>query len=194
MPAPAKKINRSLTVGEVQMLRQIFGSSINYNAVTVRNYKWTDLQPADVAMTPNGNIYFGEMLFKEDYAAPDIFPRYDKVHHFIHEMVHVWQYQLGYAVIIQGIGSVFGYGYKYKLDTKKKLSDYPMESQANIIADWAMYVLYGQAKLYSGKELYSLADLETVLADFIVDPKNKKNLPTAKNALCEAEPTSIGCM
>jgi hypothetical protein len=51
-----------------------------------------DLQPDNTAMTPNGEIYFNPSRFKEDFSLST--PR--DQHWLMHEMVHVWQYQLGY--------------------------------------------------------------------------------------------------
>jgi hypothetical protein len=200
MPTPEGGY-RGLTAGEVQMLQQIFKGSINYSAVKIHNRKWVSwIQADDVTMAPDGEIYFNKKTFQEDFDDPNIRQnQHTVIHHFIHEMVHVWQYQLGFSVKLQGLASAAGYGYKYSLDTKKKLSDYPMESQANIIADWAMYVLYNRAAYYSGKEYgektpHSRIDLEKVLADFILNPADRKNLPIIEDPKCKAEPTSIQCL
>jgi hypothetical protein len=40
----------------------------------------------------------------------------------------------------------------------------------------------------------SLADLQTVLADFIKNPLDKSNLPGFANPLCEADPNSAQCL
>jgi hypothetical protein len=141
MPTP-KDGHRSLTAGEILILRKIFKNAINYSAVKVHNGKWIQWQRNDITMTPNGNIYFNQPTFKEDFSTL-LTSQPDALHHFIHEMVHVWQYQLGYAVKRAGLLSAFGYGYDYTFKANTRLSDYPMEAQGNIIADWAMYVLYG---------------------------------------------------
>ena len=56
------------------------------------------LQPDDVAMTPNGEIYFNPKHFKEDFALG----AFSDALWFMHEMVHVWQHQLGYPVRLRG--------------------------------------------------------------------------------------------
>ncbi|MDR1228386.1 MAG: hypothetical protein LBK55_05105 [Azoarcus sp.] len=196
MPTPVGSF-RTLTASEILVLQRIFGGAINYSAVKIHNKKWVSWRPDNVTMTPNGEIYFNKQSFLEDYVAANTHA--DIVYHFIHEMVHVWQYQLGFPVKTQGFASAFKSGYNYTLKPDSKLSNYPMEAQANIIADWAMYLMYGMAKHYSGDQYgkttpYTLTELQAVLVDFIAEPKNKKNLPIIKDPRCEAEPASVSCL
>lgn len=58
---------------------------------------------------------------------------YSLQHMFIHEMGHVWQREKGMNVIGRGLVSWL-VSYRYTLDGRW-LSDYPMEQQAQIIAD-----------------------------------------------------------
>jgi hypothetical protein len=177
---------RKLTTLEEGMVTKIFGNSIDCSKVWVRNKKWgffSFLLSDRVTVTPDGTLYCGPVNFKEDFATSS--PNF--VHHFIHEMVHVWQYQLGYQVMGQGVASVFGYGYDYTLKPDSKLSDFPMEGQANIIADYAMYDLGLNSKaIYSSradfkKAPYSFQELQNVLKDFLANPGDIKNLPNTNN-------------
>ena len=72
-------------------------------------------------MTPDGEIYFHESEYREDFS---IAQPIDK-NWFMHEMVHVWQYQLGYPVALRG-AIRFGLNYTYFLKRGKKLSDFNM--------------------------------------------------------------------
>ncbi len=45
-------------------------------------------------MTPEGEIYFPDEVYKDDFSKSNASDR----HFFIHEMVHVWQHQLKYPV------------------------------------------------------------------------------------------------
>lgn len=56
-------------------------------------------------------------------------------------MVHVWQHQQGMWVRTRGFFS-WAANYSYKLD-KKRLKNYPMEQQAQIIADYWLLHRYG---------------------------------------------------
>jgi type VI secretion system secreted protein VgrG len=192
MPTP-KDGSRPLTLSEINMVRPIFRNAIRYDKVKVHNRKYAFFQPSNGAITPNGEIYFAPMVFQEDFHKFSA----ELQHFFIHEMVHVWQYQMGYPVKAQGIASALGYGYDYTLKPGMKLSNFPMEGQANIIADYAMYVLYGTPKHYSGKRYKkpasSLTDLQAVLEKFIINPLDKSNLPSFANPICDNEPNSIQC-
>ena len=78
------------------------------------------------------------------------------MHVFIHELSHVWQRERGMCVICRGVVS-FMADYTYDLDGRL-LSEYPMEQQAQIIADnyilsewgfdrWNQFRTYNYVKL-----------------------------------------------
>src|SRR5436853_491397 len=50
--------SRSLTTGEVEMARSVFGSAIDYGRVRLIEGKWWPLQPRRSAMAPMGDIWF----------------------------------------------------------------------------------------------------------------------------------------
>lgn len=91
---------RSLTAGEVAMARKLFKDALDYTVVKVHNDEYLPfgLQPDDTAMAPNGEIYFNPAHFKEDFSQESNRSK----RWFMHEMVHVWQYQLGYPVRLRG--------------------------------------------------------------------------------------------
>lgn len=68
---------------------------------------------------------------------------------FIHELTHVWQHQNGMWVRTRGLFSNL-VDYNYSLDRKKKLSDYGMEQQASIVADYFILKTYGVARFIYG--------------------------------------------
>jgi ethanolamine utilization protein EutQ (cupin superfamily) len=92
--------SRELTPGEIQMAKKIFKDSINYAKVRIHNegYFPFGLQDANTAVTPNGEMYFLPDDFEEDFSIS----RDAKKLWFIHEITHVWQYQLGYWVRFRG--------------------------------------------------------------------------------------------
>ncbi|MDR2925649.1 MAG: hypothetical protein LBU76_06860 [Azoarcus sp.] len=193
MPSPLLPYgkSRSLTHGEIMFAQKIFGASIQYTWVKIHHGKYMRFQPDHVVMTPNGEIYFPTRFYQNDYSST---LRHDLKHLFIHEMAHVWQYQLGYLVKIAGIfQSSIGYGYDYKLKPDTVFSDYPMEAQANIIADYAMFD-YHSSKGEFKKSSYSLQELQAILKNFINNPSSKENLPKDSNRKCEIEPNSADCL
>ncbi len=168
--------SRPMTTGEIDMAKIIFADSIDYSQVRIHKgeYLWFGLQPDDTAMTPNGEMYFNPDRFVEDFSLGQFF---EKIW-FMHEMVHVWQYQLGYWVKARGAIRL-GLSYKYTLSEDKQLSDYNMEAQGNILADyWAFKYTGGKPiQVMEEKYLHGSPLYEKVLANFIANPADKKNLP-----------------
>lgn len=124
---------RQLTLGEIALARTLYGDSINYSRVWVHreSYLPFNLQPVDIAMSPNG-----EMWYREDTYSPDFALENDiqKKHRFMHEMMHVWQAQKGMFVRTRGLFSRFA-DYSYSLD-KADLLHYGLEQQASIVSDY----------------------------------------------------------
>jgi hypothetical protein len=177
MPS-SRKHARPLTPGEIAMARRVFADAIDYSTVSVyaRAYLPLGLQPRRTAMAPNGNLYFPRGCFQDDFSACDLGNRM----WFIHEMTHVWQFQLGYPVRLRGAIRI-GLPYAYALGAGKRLADYNMEAQGNLLADYfALKFCDGQGRLYEQRYRHrpdALALYESVLADFIVAPAERRNLP-----------------
>ncbi len=171
--------SRGLTSGEIDMAKLVFGGSVDYSTVKVHNgeYLWFGMQPDDTAMTPNGEMYFNPKHFKEDFSDPT--SPGDQCW-FMHEMVHVWQHQLGYPVKWRGAVRL-GLSYEYVLAADKRLCDYNMEAQGNILADY--FALTFLRNVYAMRQANYRSDpnaatlFRTVLVEFLEDPSDKKNLP-----------------
>ena len=170
---------RPLTSGEIAMAKLVFKDSVNYSKVKVHKEEYLPfgLQDDDTAMTPNGEMYFNPMQgFKEDFSVEKPVIRI----WFMHEMVHVWQYQLGYWVRLHGLGMAISGGYTggsaYKYDSaennSKTLPDFNMEQQGDIIAEY-----FGAKFLNNEKYLPKLPFFERVLNEFLRSPKNADLLP-----------------
>ena len=174
-----KAEDRGLTAGEVAMLRQVFGSSIDYGAVKLHNHGYWMLfgfQPDDTATAPNGQIYMPADLFSPDFSGePD-----ERKRLLVHEMTHVWQYQLGYPVKRVRAPRP-GMSYRYALAAGKQFCDYNMEAQGNILADY--YLLkFANAQLSMYEMRYRrhqnvLPLYEGTLARFLANPADESNLP-----------------
>jgi uncharacterized Zn-binding protein involved in type VI secretion len=180
--ATPKGESRGLTSGEIAMARQIFGDSVDYGQVRVHNgeYLWFGLQPNNTAMTPNGEMYFNPDRFLEDFSDPAIAEPVEQAW-FIHEMTHVWQYQLGYPVKWKR-GNPLGWfmSYEYKADPNKRLCDYNMEEQGDIIRDYFALKFLGNRYVVVQPK-YRIWDhlpvLESMLEDFLEQPGDVGNLP-----------------
>ncbi|QKJ85583.1 Type IV secretion protein Rhs [Paramixta manurensis] len=132
---------RLITLGEITMAKRVFGNAIAYNRVWIHcdSYLPFGLQHPDYAMTPNGEIWFRKKLYKPDFSlvSIDVIDKWV----FIHELGHVWQYQTGQWVRLRGAFSWMA-NYTYDLE-KEKLTDYSLEQQASIIADYWLLLVYG---------------------------------------------------
>ncbi|MBH1929847.1 type IV secretion protein Rhs [Serratia rubidaea] len=132
---------RRLTLGEIAMARRVFGDSIVYSRVWVHceSYLPFGLQNKNVAMAPNGELWLRKELYRHDFSVNTVI--IDDKHLFIHELGHVWQHQHGQWVRMRGLFS-WAAEYHYRLD-RKKLTDYPLEQQASILADYWLLLVYG---------------------------------------------------
>jgi uncharacterized Zn-binding protein involved in type VI secretion len=172
----AKGKARSLTAGEIAMAKQIFKDAIDYSKVKVHKGAYIAGQDDRTAMTPNGEMYFKPNDFMEDFS---VLQDSDKTW-FMHEMTHVWQYQLGYSVKWHGlmIGMSGGYkdgkAYKYDWQTQSdtKMSDYNMEQQGDLVSHY-----FSVATLGNDDYKARLPFLSHVLTKFLENPKNAALLP-----------------
>ncbi|MCD7099068.1 hypothetical protein [Stenotrophomonas sp. MMGLT7] len=121
-------------------------------------------------------MYFNKKHFRESYADRTQ-PMYQTW--FMHEMVHVWQFQLGYPVKWRGALRV-GLSYAYTLAPEKRLGDYNMEAQGDIVADYfALEYLKnpGVVRQENYATVHALPQYRQVLQEFLKDPSNKISLP-----------------
>ncbi|MEN3278257.1 MAG: hypothetical protein V7631_4047 [Massilia sp.] len=155
------------------MASLLFRDAIDYTRVRVFSRRYLPyLQPKNCAMTPNGSMYFHQSCFLDDYAQANLTGR----HWFMHEMVHVWQHQLGYPVRLRGAVRL-GLPYHYDLREGATLADYNMEAQGDLLADYFVLKFLGRPEAmrqrrYAGE----LALYEQVLARFLDDPASRDNL------------------
>jgi hypothetical protein len=167
------RLARPLSAGEIAMASLLFGDAIDYARVRVHNRPYLPLvQARNCAMTPNGSIYFHHSCFLPDYAAGDPPAR----HWFMHEMVHVWQHQLGYPVRLRGALRI-GLSYAYELREGATLADFNMEAQGELLADYFMLRHMRMPGAMSQQRYrHSLPLYESVLAHFLLDPASRANL------------------
>ena len=170
-----KNMARPLTRGEIDMARSIFGDALDYGKVKVyrRRYLWFGLQPKNCAMTPNGHLYFHASCCLDDFSRGNA----GQQHWFMHEMVHVWQHQLRYPVKLRGALRI-GLGYAYTLAPQRRLCDYNMEAQGELLADYfALTHLRAPGAMRQPQYAESGAMYRAVLADFFADRASRANLP-----------------
>ena len=123
---------RSLTSGEVELARSVFGDAIDYAKVRMIKGKWWLFQPRNAAMAPMGDIWFHPAAggWSEDFSKESL----GRQGFFIHEMTHVWQSQKGGRFFLPLMRHPFC-RYDYELDSGKPFERYGLEQQAEIVKD-----------------------------------------------------------
>ena len=119
---------RGLTHAEVALARSVFGDAIRYDAVRVHAAKWWPFQPRQIAMAPNGHLYFSPRgdLYCDDFCDRPL----NRQGLFIHEMTHVWQHQTGTNLILRRHPFC---RYHYAVKPGWTLKRYGIEQQAEIV-------------------------------------------------------------
>lgn len=127
--AGTDQAGRGLTCAEIELARSVFGSAIDYGPVRIYRQRWWLFQPRNVCMAPRGALHFHPQSagYRDCFArAPLAVQGF-----FIHEMAHVWQHQRGINLLLARHPFC---SYHYALKPGKKLLDYGVEQQAEIIA------------------------------------------------------------
>lgn len=153
---------RTLSNGEIRLARSVFGNTLVYHRVWVHkeSYLPFSLQSKNYGMSPNGEIYFRDKEYSDDYSLE----RPADQHFFIHEMVHVYQHQRGMMVRMRGLMSSMA-DYDYTFEENRNFTDYSMEQQASIVADFFFLRRYGrQDFIYlNSRRLKGIIDESTIL-------------------------------
>ncbi|MGV4277502.1 type IV secretion protein Rhs [Citrobacter farmeri] len=130
-----------LTTGEINMLRPLYHDTTDYAKIWVHCDSWFpfNLQQKGIGVTPCGEMYFVPGSYVSDFSLVD---HVDIQQMFIHESVHVWQYQNGMNVMLRGL---YSWAANYNYEMGKNLLGYSMEQQAQIIADFWVLSTHGAA-------------------------------------------------
>lgn len=188
---------RRLTAGEIKMCRRIFMDSIDYSKVWIHIGGHLHTQTGN-AMTPAGEIY----LPREDYLQNKDFSvsRPNVKHWFIHEMTHVWQYQLGAKVGWLGLKQLCRGGYTKTVnspdsgagellaystdilnkDKNKRFSDLNFEQQGRVVEFYYDAMFLGRDRPdrpHHKKSMELLPYTQGIIMDLIIDPTDKTLLP-----------------
>ena len=166
------RLARSLSEGECALLRPVFADALDYSAVRIVRGKFMPFQLRHVAMSPNGSIYLPADLYHDDFSKQPA--HWQSL--WLHECTHVWQHRLGYPVLRCGICLALqggyikraAYRYGHLLPHCRDLSQFNMEQQACIVADYFIGLWY------TGRENPALA---AVLQRFLQQPNNADLLP-----------------
>ena len=123
--------HRSLTGGEITLLRSVFADGIDYQSVRIHPARWCWPFPHNRAMAPNGHCYFAG-CHAEDFAGPWTPLRQRAL--FVHEGAHLYQwYGLKRLVWLRGAVSR---RYDYRLRAGKPYEAYGLEQMGSIAEDY----------------------------------------------------------
>ncbi|WP_024550123.1 hypothetical protein [Siccibacter turicensis] len=155
-PATSEGGLRRLRLGEINLARSLYGFSIYYNKVWIHleSYLPFNLQNPAQAMSPDGEMWFRDRTYENDFSMPSNQRTPAAQHLFMHEMMHVWQHQRGMWVRVRGAFS-WAADYTYSLD--KDLLEYGLEQQASIVSDYWLLRHYG---FWGNSNLYAYRDYE----------------------------------
>lgn len=191
-------IPRKLTEKEILELKKIFRESLPYDKIRVFEGTFIVGQYDNVAMSPMGHAYFPYLIYKDDFAEIKNLDK-DSWHLFVHEMYHIWHYyrtfnslelinggllinsQDGYEksqdtrFALQNQNLAIAYQYFHIINERKHFSEFNMEQQAEMVADYFTK--------YKGQDLSQFSEdiqnvvrrLKTLLQDFIEDLHNARN-------------------
>jgi hypothetical protein len=155
-PEPPRR-ERSLTQGEISILRSVFGGTIRYDSVRVYDRPFLGVFPRDRAMAPNGSLYFPYEEFLADFAGPGA--TLSKKALFVHEGTHLYQwYGLNWNVWARG---PFDRNYEYTLVQGKRYAEYGLEQMAMIAQHY--YTLRSGGTLRRPYNKYVLSDYQHLL-------------------------------
>ena len=121
---------RSLTPGEIDMARSIFGEAIDYSKVRLFEGKWWPFHPPGAAMAPTGDIWFHPKGggWSDDFSEEPL----SQQAFFMHELTHVWQAQKGGRLYLPLMRHPFC-RYAYEQQPGKPFRRYGLEQQAEIV-------------------------------------------------------------
>jgi RHS repeat-associated protein len=154
---PKGRVNRELRPGEINILRSIFKSAINYASVRITNRYRSGFNTPSVLRSI---IYMG-LSYSVDYSKENM----NGQSLFVHESAHVYQGQNGENIQLKGIGNFLtgkyasGKAYEYGKLNGQPYSRFNFEARAEIIAD------YYAAKNGEPYNFNTVSDFESVLPD-----------------------------
>jgi hypothetical protein len=122
--------SRTLTPGEIELARSIFGDAIDHSRVRLFQRKWWPFHPPGAAMAPTGNIHFHPRRggWSDDFSREPLTAQ----GFFIHELTHVWQAQAKGRFYLPLMRHPFC-RYRYRFRPGKPFSAYGPEQQAEIV-------------------------------------------------------------
>lgn len=149
--------SRDLTPGEEALLKAIFGDALNTTGLKQSFHPQSYKDIVGSASSGAAAEYWGAKQKSADFSKEKDADRFGT---FIHENLHVWQFQTNWKMsprfeeddVVDPKDPEKAY--KYPLDAKFKFTDYGVEQQAAIIEDYARYYLHPGKTLWYLPKVY----------------------------------------
>ncbi|TAL28335.1 MAG: hypothetical protein EPN97_14825 [Alphaproteobacteria bacterium] len=149
--------SRDLTTGEEALLRAIFGTALNTTGLKQSFHPESYKDIVGSASSGAAAEYWGPSQKSADFSKERDADRFGT---FIHENLHVWQFQTRWRYSPRFEEDEIEdpkdpeKAYRYPLDAKFKFTDYGVEQQAAIIEDYARYYLHPGKTLWYLPKVY----------------------------------------
>lgn len=192
------KTRRVLTSGEIKMCQLVFKNSIDYSMVLL--HRGILGFESEFGITPNGEIFFPVSEYDAIQDFSHLKVSAESKCFFIHEMTHVWQYQMGIVSWFHGIKHACKLNYSseaYSNDLKtkklkgyvtdilgkdkgKNFNEFNMEQQAELIEMWFDASWLKSVNPNRNHHIQSVRlsrDVGKILRDFLINPLDKSQLP-----------------
>ncbi|TNE32073.1 MAG: hypothetical protein EP349_02730 [Alphaproteobacteria bacterium] len=183
---------RPLHDNEIKMLQKMgYDDSIDYSKVKVHSSDFGDwcLSRYQMCMATKGSmIIVPQDVYSEDFSSGNDIDEF----FFSHEVGHVWQNQNNVLFArLHAMKDLFNYvvghndgvsHYEYRLEEGKDLTDYGLEQQPTIIADFDRLTRRGEPPFFAGLDPNADMDAEalkaqyqSVLKNFLDNPDYARN-------------------
>jgi len=161
---------RGLTDGEIELAQSIYGNAIDYDKIEIHDHSF--LPSVDVPQSPNGDIYYPEDKYHEDFSVKGFREKAT----FIHEMGHVLQDQNGINVAGRVIReNTFGghprgdYDWTDKFEAKKEFREWDLEEQAQFFRDIYLAREYERSQMIRSQMIRSQGfDMTMTMASLLM--------------------------
>jgi hypothetical protein len=166
-------MQRPLTYSELFLVKKIFGNAADWSQVQIVSGAWWLVHP-HAAITCGNRIIFPPAYYVDDFTQDNL----SRQAWLIHELMHVWQSQHGFPIILAGVCLALKAGYYQArayhyppIDTIKSLGQLNMEQQAQLAQDYFLAL--------AGDKRYQpfLAHFRRLFKPLICHPDDRYLLP-----------------
>ena len=160
-------MERRLIGPEKQLLEPIFKNMVPYNSIKCKINTLEVGGPYN-SITPAGHPMFSKFVYCNDFTKAALQDQWV----FFHEFTHVWQWHHDIRPVVSAIGIFISKAadylsaYPYTVAPGDKFSDFNIEQQAAIVADYWYMAMKKQKPLNNTNPKATVADYADVMKQF----------------------------